>query len=42
MKTNIPGIIITVIITFNLLCLVAYFIVKGIQDRRDIDENEKE
>ncbi len=42
MKSSLPGIIITVIITFNLVCLAVYYMLKGIKDRRRLEEEDKE
>jgi hypothetical protein len=43
MKTNVPGIIITCIITFNIFCLIAYFVLKTINaSRKSGNENEVE
>ena len=38
MKTNILGIVITCIITFNIFCLIAYFVLKAISASRINDE----
>jgi|GEM_PF-1572674 len=40
MKNSLPGIIITVIIAFNLICLAVYYMLKGIKDRKRLEEED--
>ena len=43
MKANIAGIVMTVIIAFNLICLALFYILKGLKQRRDLwEEDESE
>lgn len=45
MKTNIPGIIITCIITFNIFCLIAYYVIKAVKASRydkDMEEDNRQ
>ena len=43
MKGNIAGIVMTIIIAFNLICLALYYILKGLKQRRELwEEDESE
>ena len=41
MKTNIPGLIVTVIITFNLICVAAYFMLRVLRRREEPEDPEE-
>ena len=41
MKTNIPGLIVTIIIAFNIFCLLLYFFLKFLKHDRKIAEDEE-
>ena len=40
MKTNVPGLIITAILAFNILCLLIYFLLKFLRHDRRINEKD--
>ena len=41
MKTNIPGLIVTLIITFNLICVAAFFILRVLRRRQEPEDGEE-
>lgn len=40
MKTNIAGLVVTVIITFNLICMAVFFMLRFLRKQEEPDDLE--